>query len=268
MLAQPPQQQFMQSSPGPRPLPNAHRYPPPNQASPIETDNLYLSQTTSDFDHARGDNFMDWLLLKNKRHQGRSADGLWFEGSHLASPPEQNIMMDKPDSETTSSNGMCELETCFKEGEHQASKRKYEKQQTGVIGTGMQAVTIAKHEKVFYNSAKAKRSCLGHTHYCISCPGWNKVTNVRYVYSRWEWGPLEDATCCCCCAWCPCGSIQCINGRQLDQFNSDLIVDMSAHQNLCQVCRGEGDMVVHKLAGGDLSTTLILVLKSFHDELN
>ncbi len=30
-------------------------------------------------------------------------------------------------------------------------------------------------EKVFYNSAKAKRTCLGRLHYCAACPGWNKV---------------------------------------------------------------------------------------------
>jgi len=30
-------------------------------------------------------------------------------------------------------------------------------------------------------------------------------------------------------------------------------VDMSAHQNLCQICRGEGDLLVHRLAGADLS---------------
>lgn len=47
-------------------------------------------------------------------------------------------------------------------------------------------------EKVFYNSAKAPRTLLGHLHYCLACPGWNKATDTRVVYSRWE---LIDAPC-------------------------------------------------------------------------
>jgi len=61
------------------------------------------------------------------------------------------------------------------------------------------------------------------------------------VYSRWEWSV-------CCFGLCTC-----LSGRQLDQFNADLITDMSAHQNLCQIGRGEGDMVLHKLPGADQS---------------
>ena len=79
-------------------------------------------------------------------------------------------------------------------------------------------------ETVFYNSAKAQRTWLGRLHYCVSCPGWNKVTNVRVVYSRWE--------------KTRCLGVECLSGRQLDQFDTDLIVDMSAHQNMMQVGRG------------------------------
>jgi hypothetical protein len=99
---------------------------------------------------------------------------------------------------------------------------------------------LPRDENVFYNSARAKRSLIGRWHYCISCPGWNKMTNKRVVYSRWEMAE------CCFGLKCPCG-------RQLDQYDADIIVDASAHQTLCQACRGEGDLVLHRLAGGDIS---------------
>ena len=95
-------------------------------------------------------------------------------------------------------------------------------------------------EEIFYNSATAPRSLLGKWHYCCSCPGWNKATSKRFVYSRWDW---TDTSCGCTCP----------SGRALDQFDSDIVVDMTAHQSCLQICRGEGDIVVFRLAGGDLS---------------
>ncbi|GMH95772.1 hypothetical protein TrVE_jg12746 [Triparma verrucosa] len=96
-----------------------------------------------------------------------------------------------------------------------------------------------RNETVFYNSAKAKRSICGWWHYSISCPGWTKTTDKRFVYSRWEW-----AKCC---------GINYPSGRALDTFDSDIVVDMSAHQTCFQICRGEGDLAVFRLEGGDLS---------------
>jgi hypothetical protein len=98
-----------------------------------------------------------------------------------------------------------------------------------------------RNENVFYNSAKAKRSLCGIWHYGVSCPGWNKLTDKRFVYSRWEWSK------------CPCLGINYPSGRELDTFDSDIVVDMSAHQSCLQICRGEGDLVVFRLEGGDLS---------------
>jgi hypothetical protein len=100
--------------------------------------------------------------------------------------------------------------------------------------------------QVFYNSAKARRSLLGRLHYCVACPGWNKVTNHRVVYSRWE--------------TTSCFGFSCPSGRQLDTFDTDIIVDLSAHQTLLQVCRGEGDIIVHRLDGdvSDKSPTFVL----------
>ena len=136
-------------------------------------------------------------------------------------------------------------------------------------------------EQVFYDSAVAKRTCIGRIHYCVTCPGWSKATSMRVVYSRWDMVPLaklpsECAKCCCdcggsqadwmpppdprcfqaeiksgegedCCSW----SIPC--GRTLDTFDADIIVDASAHQTLCQICRDEGDLVLYRKAGADLS---------------
>jgi len=56
------------------------------------------------------------------------------------------------------------------------------------------------------------------------------------MYSRWEW-----LKCCCC---------NLPNGRKLDTFDSDIIVDMSGHQSCLQICRGEGDLVLWRLEGG------------------
>lgn len=129
-------------------------------------------------------------------------------------------------------------------------------------------------EHVFYDSAKARRSPLGSLHYCLSCPGWSKATSTRVVYSRWVMVPfcsLPGFICSCgCCAsatqtWEPmsqpppstsdsyCCNCQVPCGRQVDTFDSDIVVDVSAHQTLCQICRGEGDIVLYRKAGADLS---------------
>ena len=63
-------------------------------------------------------------------------------------------------------------------------------------------------ERVFYDSARAKRSLAGRLHHCMACPGWSKATSERVVYSRWNLVPLcklpsvmAGQCCgCCCCA--------------------------------------------------------------------
>ena len=76
--------------------------------------------------------------------------------------------------------------------------------------------------------------------------GWNKVTNLRVAYSRWE--------------KTSCLGVECLNGRQLDTFDTDIIVDLSAHQTILQICRGEGDVIIHRLQGdvSDTSPTFVL----------
>ena len=138
-------------------------------------------------------------------------------------------------------------------------------------------------EHVFYDSAKASRTCIGGWHYCIACPGWSKITDRRVVYSRWDMVPPSKMpakcieSCCdfgggkgdwmgppdpteiksktsteeaaeqeCCGMMCPCG-------RTLDTFDADIVVDASAHQTCCQICRDEGDVVLYRKAGADLS---------------
>ena len=137
-----------------------------------------------------------------------------------------------------------------------------------------------RNERVFYDSARAQRTFAGRFHYCIACPGWSKATSERVVYSRWnlvplaelpnvvahqfcgfictteaDWLPAPDTRTFVtpaqgdedCCAWrLPCG-------RALDTFDADIIVDASAHQTLLQICRGEGDVVLYRKAGADLS---------------
>ncbi|KAL1519246.1 hypothetical protein AB1Y20_003505 [Prymnesium parvum] len=126
-------------------------------------------------------------------------------------------------------------------------------------------------ELVFYDSAHARRTPLGALHYCLSCPGWSKATSQRVVYSRWEMVPLHRLPgflCACGGAaqtWAPmeppaaaadepgCLTLQVPCGRQVDTFDADIIVDVSAHQTLCQICRGEGDVVLYRKAAADLS---------------
>ena len=139
------------------------------------------------------------------------------------------------------------------------------------------SVRPQRNEQVFYDSAVAHRNCLGSCHYCVACPGWSKATSERVVYSRWDLLTLSElprALMSCCIGrdddwrapdpavfatatvqsdddgWCtfrvPCG-------RTLDTFDADIIVDASAHQTLCQICRGEGDLVLYRRAGADLS---------------
>ncbi|KAL3905986.1 MAG: hypothetical protein SGPRY_010715 [Prymnesium sp.] len=133
-----------------------------------------------------------------------------------------------------------------------------------------------RNEHVFYDSARTRRSCLGSLHYCLSCPGWSKATTSRVVYSRWEMIPIcavPGFLCSCgCCGsssqtWetmkvapsnaappeSGCMDCQVPCGRQVDTFDADIIVDASAHQTICQICRGEGDIVLYRKAGADLS---------------
>jgi hypothetical protein len=110
---------------------------------------------------------------------------------------------------------------------------------------GEMAASVHRREAIFYDSAKAPRSLCGRWHYCISCPGWVKATNERVIYSRWEQTMLPFDGCCC--------GLQVPCGRQLDSFDAEIIVDAVAHQSLCQLCRGEGDIILYRLEGGDVS---------------
>ena len=42
-------------------------------------------------------------------------------------------------------------------------------------------------------------------------------------------------------------------GRTLDYFDTDIILDVQAHQGLLQMARSEGDLIVYRKAGGDAS---------------
>jgi len=141
-------------------------------------------------------------------------------------------------------------------------------------------------ERVFYDSAKAERTCLGKCHYCIACPGWSKATDKRVVYSRWDMVTLDKLPSACVACFCDCGqkdkdwlpppdpkefksvsrrgrdakkeedqccSCLCPCGRTLDTFDADIVIDASAHQTICQICRDEGDVVLYRKAGADLS---------------
>ena len=50
----------------------------------------------------------------------------------------------------------------------------------------------------------------------------------------------ESSGCCCC---------KLPFGRTLDFFDTDLIVDVQAKQDLLQLCRNEGNLLVYRLSG-------------------
>ena len=95
-------------------------------------------------------------------------------------------------------------------------------------------------EIVFYDSSVANRTMLGRINHlcCAGFNGWYKLTSERVLYSK-----LETRS---------CVGIGCPSGRALDYFDSDVIVDVQAHQNLSQIIFNEGNLIVFK-AGGDAS---------------
>ena len=110
----------------------------------------------------------------------------------------------------------------------------------------LQLLAGTQHENVHYESSLSERNCMGRLHYMVACPGWNKVTDKRVVYSRWRKSQCYSAP--------VLRRLHCYCDRQLDTFDADTVFDISAHQNLCQVCRGEGDIVLYRNAGADLSS--------------
>ena len=67
---------------------------------------------------------------------------------------------------------------------------------------------------------------------------------MRVIYSRWEWEKWS----------LPCCVVSVPSGRQLDTFDADIVIDMAASQTCFQICRGEGDIVMWRLPGGDVSS--------------
>jgi hypothetical protein len=116
-------------------------------------------------------------------------------------------------------------------------------------------------------------------------------------YSRWDVVPVGEVPAKCASCLCDCGGSQkdwlpppdpkefktkvqsdeeesCCTwkvpmGRTLDTFDADIIVDASAHQTLCQICRGEGDVVLYRKAGADLSDpSEVFVMSDVVDPFN
>ena len=99
-------------------------------------------------------------------------------------------------------------------------------------------------ELVFYDSSTADRGVCGAIANNPCCMGhYYKFTSERVVHSEWsmvEW-PCDHCYGMCCCH-IPCG-------RTVDFFDADLIVDVQAKQDLMQLCRNEGNLIVHRLRG-------------------
>ena len=102
-----------------------------------------------------------------------------------------------------------------------------------------QHLHMVHNEHVYYDSAKAKRTICGRCVYCMTCPNWEKASTARVQHSAWE---KSEVGCC-----------ELPTGRSIDQFDADIIVDVEAHQTLCQICRDEGDIHIHRNAAGDAS---------------
>ena len=137
----------------------------------------------------------------------------------------------------------------------------------GCIGDGVEDIHYKRlherKEQVFYDSARAPRHPIGAFWYCMSCPMWTKITDHRIVHSTWDWcHPCDYNPCLRCCKGCDgclCNP-HCFHewcripvGRTMDTFDADIIVDIGAHQNCFKICRNEGDLVIYRLPGGDMS---------------
>ena len=69
--------------------------------------------------------------------------------------------------------------------------------------------------------------------------GQYRFTCERVTKTTWEF--------CECCTYWP-------NGRTVNFFDADIIVDISAHQRCSQMCLNEGDLLcVYRVAGADRS---------------
>jgi len=112
-----------------------------------------------------------------------------------------------------------------------------------------QADTSNAEEMVFYDSYSAERNIVGQLCNASCCfPHYFKFTSERVLYSQWDkvdW-PCSNCLGTCCCKL-PCG-------RTLGYFDSDLICDVQAKQTMLQLCRNEGNIIVHRL-GGDQDNT-------------
>merc|ERR1711924_491415 len=98
-------------------------------------------------------------------------------------------------------------------------------------------------EIIFFDSGEASRNCMGQilSHPCC-CPHYYKFTSERVLYSKWD---RVDWPCNNCCGLCCMECCKMPGGRTLDYFDSDIVVDVGAHQGLLQLCRNEGDLIVH-----------------------
>ena len=95
-------------------------------------------------------------------------------------------------------------------------------------------------ESVYYDSSKSPRSFLGNIHYCTSCPGWNKATNTRFLYSRWD--------------SCVCFGFAFHGDGSLTRSTATLWWILQLTRVVFRSAEVRGDILLWRLEGGDLSS--------------
>ena len=146
-------------------------------------------------------------------------------------------------------------------------------------------------EQVFTTAQRHSFTECGKLHYCLACPGWSKVTTARVVYPLGphphQQGPWPVLPCCNFGAPTLTGSRRTLRSRTPSGDGECSVLaggrwtrstrissSMPGHQTPCQVeiasiliidrssppyprphqvCRGEGDLVLYRKAGADLS---------------
>lgn len=104
-------------------------------------------------------------------------------------------------------------------------------------------------EQILFDSSKVQRSLCGSCHYNISnccCSNYIKVTSKRVVYTTWNKVP------CPCDIFGLCGPIVPV-GKRMSQFDTVVIRDIDAKQDCFQMFTDEGDIVIYKVTGTDVS---------------
>ena len=112
-------------------------------------------------------------------------------------------------------------------------------------------------EEILFDSSKVQRGCIGQCHHnavnCC-CSNYIKITSKRVMFTVWNKIP-------CPCDVCGiCGPIIPV-GKRISQFDTVVIRDIDAKQDCLQMFTDEGDIIIYKIEGTDVSHSPTLKIR-------